>query len=61
MKDNRIAILGAVCGDIIGSSYEFRHTKRLDFKLLPVDARLHLKAMSVFTSSGHYRDYRPLC
>ena len=35
MKDNGIAILGAVCGDIIGSSYEFRPTKRLDFELLP--------------------------
>lgn len=38
MKDNRIAILGAVCGDIIGSSYEFRPTKRLDFELLPADS-----------------------
>ena len=33
MKDCRIALMGAVCGDIIGSSYEFYSTKPYDFKL----------------------------
>lgn len=33
MKDKRIAMMGAICGDIIGSSYEFRPTKRYDFPL----------------------------
>lgn len=33
MKDKRIAVMGAICGDIIGSAYEFRPTKRYDFKL----------------------------
>lgn len=28
-----LVLIGAICGDIIGSSYEFRSTKRLDFKL----------------------------
>ena len=33
MKDKRIAMMGAICGDIIGSSYEFRPNKRYDFPL----------------------------
>ena len=33
MKDKRIAMMGAICGDIIGSSYEFRPNKRYDFQL----------------------------
>ena len=33
MKDNRIAMMGSICGDIIGSAYEFRPTKRYDFPL----------------------------
>ena len=33
MKDKRIAMMGAICGDIIGSAYEFRPTKRYDFQL----------------------------
>ena len=33
MKDNRIAMMGAICGDIIGSSYEFHSTKKYDFPL----------------------------
>lgn len=39
MKDNRIKLLGAICGDIIGSTYESRTTKRLDFTLLPPHSR----------------------
>lgn len=30
-----IAILGAICGDIIGSTYEFHPTKSPDFPMLP--------------------------
>ena len=33
MKDKRIAMMGAICGDVIGSSYEFRPNKRYDFPL----------------------------
>ena len=29
----RLVVLGAICGDIIGSHYEFLPTKRTDFKL----------------------------
>ena len=30
----RLVVLGAICGDIVGSYYEFRPTKKYDFKLL---------------------------
>ena len=33
MKDKRIALMGAICGDIIGSVYEFHPTKNYDFQL----------------------------
>lgn len=37
MKNLRqIALLGAICGDIIGSTYEFHPTKSPDFPLLPL-------------------------
>lgn len=39
MKDNRIMLLGAICGDIIGSTYEWHSTKRLDFEMLPKGSR----------------------
>ena len=39
MKDNRITLLGAICGDIIGSSREFRPVKHVDFELLPNKSR----------------------
>ena len=39
MTDYRIALLGAICGDIIGSTREFNPTKRLDFELLPEGSR----------------------
>ena len=36
MKNVRqIALLGAICGDIIGSTYEFHPTKSPDFPMLP--------------------------
>ena len=31
----RLVLLGAVCGDMIGSPYEFKNTKNYDFKLFP--------------------------
>lgn len=34
MTDNRIELMGAICGDIIGSAYEFNSTKRYKFQLL---------------------------
>ena len=39
MKDNRIALLGAICSDIIGSSREFRPVKNVDFELFPNGSR----------------------
>lgn len=33
MKDKRIALMGAICGDIIGSAYEFNPTKQFKFSL----------------------------
>ena len=41
MKDNSIALMGAICGDIIGSSYEFwrSRTKKYDFSLFPPRAK----------------------
>ena len=39
MKDNRIALLGAICGDIIGSAREFQPVKRVDFVLFPYGSR----------------------
>ena len=39
MKDGRIALLGAICGDVVGSAREWRRTKKLDFELLPNRAR----------------------
>lgn len=39
MKDNRITLLGAICGDIIGSTLEFYPTKRMDFELIPEGSR----------------------
>lgn len=33
MKDYSIALLGAICGDIIGSEYEFHATKNVNFQL----------------------------
>ena len=32
-------MLGAIAGDIIGSVYELRHTKSLDFDLFPPGSR----------------------
>ena len=39
MKDGRIALLGAICGDVVGSAREWRRIKKLDFELLPNRAR----------------------
>lgn len=41
MKDYSNALLGAICGDIIGSYYEskWRSTKRYNFTILPAKAR----------------------
>jgi len=35
----RVKMLGALVGDIIGSMYEFHNTKRTDFKLFPEGSR----------------------
>lgn len=35
----RLVLIGAICGDIIGSCYEWRPTKDLDFKLFSVYSR----------------------
>lgn len=34
-----IKMLGAVVGDIIGSTYEWYNTKRMDFELFPQGSR----------------------
>ena len=39
MTDERIALLGAICGDIVGSTREWRRIKKLDFELLPKGSR----------------------
>ena len=39
MTDERIALLGAICGDIVGSTREWRRIKKLDFELLPNGSR----------------------
>lgn len=39
MTDERITLLGAICGDIIGSTREWRRIKKLDFELLPKGSR----------------------
>ena len=41
MKDRSIALMGAICGDMIGSSYECwkERTKKYDFNLFPLRAR----------------------
>ena len=39
MKNERIALLGAICGDIVGSTREWRRIKKLDFELLPKGSR----------------------
>ena len=36
MKDNRIALLGAICGDIIGSTRELHPEKNTNFELFPL-------------------------
>lgn len=35
MKDKRISLMGAICGDIIGSTHEFRPKKSTKFQLVP--------------------------
>ena len=35
----KVMMLGALVGDIIGSTYEFHNTKRTDFELLPKGSR----------------------
>lgn len=35
MQDKTISLLGAICGDVIGSFYEFANTKQYDFELFP--------------------------
>lgn len=35
----KVKMLGALVGDIIGSTYEFHNTKRTDFELLPKGSR----------------------
>ena len=35
-----IGIIGAICGDIIGSAYEWKRTKNYDFKLLTPDTHI---------------------
>ena len=37
--DYSLALLGAICGDIIGSSYEGHHTKRFNFRLFTYKSR----------------------
>lgn len=39
MNDERIALLGAICGDVVGSTREWRRIKKLDFELLPPRSR----------------------
>ena len=39
MTDERIALMGAICGDIVGSTREWRRIKKLDFELLPKGSR----------------------
>ena len=39
MTDERIALMGAICGDIVGSTREWRQIKKLDFELLPRGSR----------------------
>lgn len=41
MKDRSIALMGAICGDIMGSPYEFRmsRTKKYDFNPFPPRAK----------------------
>ena len=39
MIDERIALMGAICGDIVGSTREWRRIKKLDFELLPKGSR----------------------
>lgn len=38
-KNASLVVLGAVCGDIIGSAYEFHSTKNYDFRLLTPQSR----------------------
>ena len=35
----KVKMLGALVGDIIGSIYEFRNTKSMDFELFPKGSR----------------------
>lgn len=39
MSNYTVSLLGGVCGDIIGSAYEGRHTKNPDFKLFTPRSR----------------------
>lgn len=39
MTDRRIALLGAICGDIVGSTREWRRIKHPAFELLPKGSR----------------------
>ena len=39
LKTRSLVLLGAICGDIIGSCYEFHSTKRMDFKLFTDHSR----------------------
>lgn len=34
IKASQLVLIGTICGDIIGSCYEWQSTKRYDFKLL---------------------------
>ena len=36
MQDKSISLLGAICGDVIGSFYEFANTKQYNFELFPM-------------------------
>ena len=56
-------IIGAIAGDIIGSSYEFNNVKSLDFELFPKgtyftdDSVLTAATMDVLLNEGDERDY----
>ena len=49
-------IIGAVCGDIIGSAYEFHKTKDMNFKLFTPRSKFtddtHTEAMAECSEDG---------
>ena len=45
-------IIGAVCGDIIGSAYEFHKTKDMNFKLFTPRSKFNTEAMAECSEDG---------